>query len=120
MSFRRRAAALARVASLLSAVWTAVVAVYVLGWQATALARTGEWVPFPLSRVLTLAAIDEPMVYVTASVPQSPNPPSMVPNLLAWLLELPASGVLLFGAAVMLAVSGSLGNLEKELELSGE
>jgi hypothetical protein len=120
MSFRRRAAALARIATLLSAVWTALVATYVLGWQATALARTGEWIPFPLWRVFALAAFEEPMVYVTASVPRPGNSPSLLSSVAGWLLELPASGVLLFGAAIMLAVSGSLGTLEARLELGGE
>ena len=110
-------AALARITALLSAIWTALVAAFVLSWQGLSLIKTGEWDPFTISRVLDLAAIEYPRVYVIASSPDSEDTSH---DMIRWLLDLPASGFLFLVAAILLAFSMWVSSIEKQFAANEE
>jgi hypothetical protein len=113
-------AAFAKASALLTAIWTTMLAAYVLGWQALSLTTTGEWTPFPISHALAVAGLETRTVFTTASVARSDFEQTPISTFADALLDLPTSGLLLFGAAVLLAVSVSLGSIEQEIAASEE
>jgi hypothetical protein len=107
-----RIAAFARISALASAIWTSLFAAGIVGWQALVWTQTGEWRPLPISNVLAMADIGRPPICLTAS-----TNPSYVQLICAWLLDLPASGVLWAVAAVLVALSRSAALIEKKTGL---
>jgi hypothetical protein len=93
-----------KVAARISATGTLVLAGLILGWQVTSWILTDEWDPFPISRALSLAHLERPAIYVTASVSDSPSSFD-VQTIYDWFLDLPAGGFLLAVAAVLLGFS---------------
>jgi hypothetical protein len=104
-------AALLKIAALVSAIWTSLLAVVILGWQMVAWMLTGEWAPFSVSTALALAGHERPEIDVTGSTGPSS---SDVQRITDWLLDLPASGVLLAVAAILVAFSISAAAIERE------
>jgi hypothetical protein len=106
-----RAAGFLKIAALLSAIWTSLVAAIILGWQVRAWMLTEEWSPVPVSVVIALAGLERPAVFVTAS---SDRNHSDIQRITDWLLNLPTSGVLLAVAAILVAFSIAAASIEKE------
>jgi hypothetical protein len=96
------AATFLKFAALASATLTLAVAAIVLSWQARAWILTGEWSPFPISRVLALAGLDEIRATTTA------------PRIFDWGINLPASGFLLAVAAILIAFSVLAASVEEQ------
>lgn len=94
-----------KIAALISASGTFILAALILGWQVTSWIGTDEWNPFPISRALSLAHVERPAIYVTASVSDRPPPSLDVQAIYDWFLDLPAGGFLLAVAAVLLGFS---------------
>jgi hypothetical protein len=93
-----------KIAARISATVTLALAGLILGWQVTSWVRTGEWNSFPISSALSLAHLERPAIYVTASV--SDRPSSLdIQTIYDWFLDLPTSGFLLAVAAVLLGFS---------------
>ena len=96
-----------------SAIVTFILAGVILGWQVTSWILTDEWNPFPISRALSLAHLECPAIYVTAST--SDRPPAFdIQMIYDWLLDLPAGGFLLAVAAVLLGFSAIGASMEKQ------
>jgi hypothetical protein len=90
------AATFLKVAALACSFATLILAAIILSWQAGAWISTGEWSSFPIARVLALAGLDEPPAIQAASGIQM---------IVDWGLDLPASGLLLAVAAVLIGFS---------------
>jgi hypothetical protein len=102
-----------KIGARISAIGTFILAALILGWQVTSWIGTDEWYPFPISRALSLAHLEPPAIYVTASV--SDSPPSLdVQTIYDWFLDLPAGGFLLAVAAVLLGFSIIGASVEKQ------
>ena len=110
-----RIAAFVRIATLLSAIWTSLVAAPILGWQIVSWAFSGEWYPFPISRALALAGFGAPAIYETASSTER-APVDLTENqeILGWLLEFPTVGLLLVVAAIFFAFSKATASIQKQ------
>jgi len=93
-----------KIAARISAIGTLILAGLILGWQVTSWILTDEWEPFPISRALSLAHIERPVIYVTASVSDKPSSFD-VQTIYDWFLDLPAGAFLLAVAAVLLGFS---------------
>ena len=102
-----------KIAACISAIGTFILALLILGWQATLWVRTDEWNPFPISRALSLAHLERAAIYVTASVSDSPSSLNLQ-TIYDWFLDLPATGFLLAVAAVLLGFSTVGAFLEKQ------
>ena len=103
-----------KIVARISAIGTFILAGLILGWQVTSWIRTDEWSPFPISRALSLAHLERPAIYVTASVSDSPPPSLDVQKISDWFLDLPAGGFLLAVAAVLLSFSVVGAFIEKQ------
>jgi hypothetical protein len=102
-----------KIAARISAIGTLILAGLILGWQVTSWIRTDEWTPFPVSRALSLAHLERPAIYVTASAPDTP--PSLdFQTIYDWFLDLPAAGLLLAVAAVLLGFSIIGASIQKQ------
>jgi hypothetical protein len=99
------AATFLKVAALACSFATLVLAVIIVGWQARAWILTGEWSSFPISRVLALAGVDEPPAIQAATGIQM---------ILGWGLGLPASGLLLAVAAILIGFSVFAASVEEQ------
>jgi hypothetical protein len=82
-----------------------VLAAIILSWQAGAWISTGEWGSFPISRVLALAGLDEPPIQAATGIQM----------ILGWGLDLPASGLLLAVAAILIGFSVFAASVEEQL-----
>jgi hypothetical protein len=102
-----------KIAAGLSAIGTFFLAAIVLGWQVISWIRTDEWNPFPISSALSLAHLEPPAIYVTASVTDRPSSLD-VPTVYDWFLDLPAGGFLLAVAAVLISFSMIGASVEKQ------
>ena len=100
------AATFLKIAALACALVTLVLAAIVLSWQAGAWILTGEWGSFPISRVLALAGLDEsPAVHAATGVQR----------IFDWSLDLPAGGILLGVAAILIGFSVFAATIEEQL-----
>jgi hypothetical protein len=99
------AATFLKVAALASTFLTLVLAAIILSWQARAWILTGEWSPFPISRVIALAGFDDPPVIRAATGIQV---------IFDWALDLPASGFLLAVAAILTGFSVFAASVEEQ------
>src|SRR5215813_780436 len=95
-------AAFLKIAACISAIGTGVLAGVILGWQVISWFLTNEWDQFPISRALSLAHLERPAIYVTASASDRPPPSLDFQMIYDWFLNLPAGGFLLAVAAVLL------------------
>jgi hypothetical protein len=102
-----------KILARISAIVTFVLAGLILGWQVTSWILTDEWNPFPISRALSLAHLECPAIYVTASTSDRPSS-SDIQTIYDWLLDLPASGFLLAVVAVLLGFSAIGASMEKQ------
>src|SRR5262245_1844270 len=102
-----------KIAARISAIGTSLLAGLILGWQVTSWIQTDDWNPFPISRALSLAHLERPAIYVTASAPERPPPSLDFQMIYDWFLDLPAGGFLLAVAAVLVAFSIVGASLEK-------
>jgi hypothetical protein len=100
------AATFLKVAALACSFATFVLAAIILSWQAGAWILTGEWSSFPLSTVLALAGLDEPPAIQAAIGIQM---------IVDWSLDLPASGLLLAVAAILIGFSVFAASVEEQL-----
>src|SRR5882672_375924 len=62
-----------KISARISAIGTVILVRLILGWQVTSWILTDEWNPFPISRALSLAHLERPAIYVTASVSDRPK-----------------------------------------------
>lgn len=108
-----------KIAARSSAIGTVVLAGLILGWQVTSWIRTDEWNAFPISHALSLAHLERPAIYVTASVTDRPSAFD-IQTIYDWLLDLPASGLLLAVAAVLLGFSMIGASIEKRFAGTGQ
>jgi hypothetical protein len=99
------AARFLKVAALACAFVTLALAAIVLTWQAGAWILTGKWGTFPIARVLALAGLDEPPAIPAAAGIQT---------IFDWSLELPASGILLAVAAILIGFSVFAASVAKQ------
>ena len=107
-----------KITARISAVGTFVLAGLILGSQVTSWIRTDEWNPFPISRALSLAHLERPAVYITASLSDRPRPSLDFQTIYVWFLDLPAGGSLLAVAAVLLGFSVIGASVEKQFATS--
>jgi hypothetical protein len=102
-----------KIVARISAIGTFILAGLILGSQVKSWILTDEWDPFPISRALSLANIDRPAIYVTASVSDRPPPSLDFQTIYDWFLDLPAGGFLLVVVAVLLGFSIIGASMEK-------
>ncbi len=102
-----------KIVARISAMGTLVLAGLILGWQVRSWILTDEWDPFPISSALSLAHLERPAIYVTASVSDRPPPSLDLQTIYDWFLDLPASGFLLAVAVVLLGFSMVGASMEK-------
>ena len=107
-----------KITARISAIGTFVLAGLILGSQVTSWIRTDEWNPFPISRALSLAHLERPAVYITASLSDRPRPSLDFQTIYDWFLDLPAGGSLLAVAAVLLGFSVIGASVEKQFATS--
>lgn len=107
-----------KIAARLSAIGTVILAGLIVGWQVTSWFLTDDWSPFPISRALSLAHLERPAIYVTASVSDRPPPSFDFQAVCDWFLDLPAGGFLLAVAAVLLGFSMMGASVEKQQDVS--
>jgi hypothetical protein len=100
------AATFLKIAALACAFVTLVLAATILSWQAGAWILIGEWNSFPISRVLTLAGLDVPPAIQTTQGIQ------MIFNR---GLDLPAGGLLLTVAAILIGFSVFAARVEEQV-----
>jgi hypothetical protein len=116
-----RTAEFVRKATLLSAIWTLLMAAPIFAWQIVSWANTGEWTPFPISRVLELADLGPPAVYETASSTGASNVAVAghqgVPG---WFLEFPVIGILLAVAALFFIFTFAAASIQKKMAANSE
>ena len=99
---------------------TIILAGLIVGWQVTSWILTDDWNPFPISRALSLAHLERPAIYVTASVSDRPPPSFDFQAICDWFLDLPAGGFLLAVAAVLLSFSMVGASIEKQFDTTDE
>jgi hypothetical protein len=103
-----------KIVARISAIGTFILAGLILGWQVTSWILTDEWDPIPISRALSLAHLERPAIYVTASTTDRPPPSLDFQMIYDWFLDLPAGGFLLTVAAVLLGFSIIGASIEKQ------
>jgi len=101
-----------KIVASISAIGTGILAGVILGSQVTSWFLTNEWDPFPISRALSLAHLERPAIYVTASVSDRPSSFDFQ-TIYDWFLDLPAGGFLLTVAAVLLGFAMIGASMEK-------
>ena len=109
-------AAFLKIVARISAIGTFILAGLILGWQVTSWILTDEWNPFPISRALSLAHLEPPAIYVTASVSDRPPPSLDFQMIYDWFLDLPAGGFLLAVVGVLLGFSMIGASMEKRFD----
>jgi hypothetical protein len=109
-----------KISARISAIGTFMLAGLILGWQVSSWTLTHEWNPFPISRALSLAHLEGPAIYETASVSDRPPPSLDVQAIYDWFLDLPAGGFLLAAAAVLLSFSMVGASIEKQFNTTDE
>jgi hypothetical protein len=108
----------AKITALLSAAWTILCAVMIVGFQAASWIRNGVWDGYRLSSVLKSLKGDQNITYVTASADKFDAELTTKQAIADWLLGIPAIVPLLIVAALHLAFYLGLGSSKKKpLEL---
>src|SRR5215467_7505038 len=102
-----------KIAARIAAIGTLLLAGLSLGSRVTSCIGTDDWNPFPISRALSLAHLERPAVYVTASVSDRPSSFD-IQTIYDWFLGLPAGGFLFAVAAVLLGFSIIGASVEKQ------
>jgi hypothetical protein len=100
----------ARLTALLSAAWTILCALLLLGWQTMVWLRDDAWQSYTLATVIRNLHRTEDLTYVTASADRA-----RTEGVGDWLLDTPASAFLLIVAAMLLAFYLWLARAEKWL-----
>jgi hypothetical protein len=106
-AFQQRLVKLAKRVALLSAMWTAVCAVLIVGLQITCWVRNGVWDPYPLSAVISNRGGE-----FDASHAEEFHPAHRQ-EIVNWLLEVPTIVPLLLALALLFAFYIWLTTLEK-------
>lgn len=99
------AATFLKIAALGSAIGTLTLAALIFSWQAGSWILTGERSSFPISRVLALAGLHEPSAIHATTDTQ---------RMFGWLLDLPASALLLAAAAILVGFVVFAASVEKQ------
>jgi hypothetical protein len=99
------AATFLKVAALGCAFITLLLAAVILSYQGRAWILTGEWSSFPVSRVVALAGLEEPPVN---------RAPTGIQMMFDWGRDLPASGLLLAVAAILIGFSVFAASIEEQ------
>jgi hypothetical protein len=103
----------AKMTALLSAVWTLLVAVLIVGRQATSWLQHGVWDPYPLSSVINGLEKDRGSAYITASSGRPATEVTILQGTTDWLLEIPAIAALLIASVLLLFFYSGLLVIEK-------
>ena len=114
MSVFQRVLKFAKVTALLSAVWTILCAVMIVGMQVTSWLGNGVWDTYRLSSILKKLKSDQNITYVTASAHKFETELTIKQVIADWLLGIPAIVPLLIVAALYLAFYLRLAAIEKE------
>ncbi len=112
-AFQQRLVRYAKITALLSAVWTILCAVLIVGWQVTSWLQNGVWDAYPLSSVIKSLENDQAVSYVTASSDKFETKLMDKQVMADWLLEIPAIVALLIASALLLAFYMRLTVIEK-------
>jgi hypothetical protein len=102
-SFEQPLLGFAKISALLSAVWTALCAVLLIGWQVTSWLYTGVWDAYPLSSVVNSLKSDGGNTYITASSAKIEPELTTTQEMVDWLLEIPTIVALLIALSLLLA-----------------
>jgi hypothetical protein len=100
-SFEQTLLRSAKIAALLSAVWTILCAVLLIGSQVTTWLHTGAWDAYPISSAINNLKNDGVNTYVTASSDKPELTSTQV--MVDWLLEIPTIVALLIALSSLLA-----------------
>jgi hypothetical protein len=109
LASRQRLVRFAKMTALLSAAWTILVAILIVGRQATSWLQDGVWESYPLSSVISSLEKGQGSTYTTASA----DKPAAISGTLDWLLEIPAIVPLLIASVLLLAFYSRLTTIEK-------
>jgi hypothetical protein len=104
---------LAKLATALSAMLTALCAAFVIGLQAFIFLKSGTWDWYRLSEFVDQLNSGRHDIYTTASFRATPAQPTIEQEAIAWLREMPVVAVLLFALVLLFAFRRYLVILEK-------
>jgi hypothetical protein len=113
LAFQQGLVRFAKMTALLSAVWTLLVAVLIVGRQATSWLQYGVWDPYPLSSVINSVEKDRGSAYMTASSGRTATEVTILQGMTDWLLEIPAIVPLLIASVLLLVFYSGLLVIEK-------
>src|SRR5262245_41049958 len=94
----------ARATALLSAAWTILIAVLLVGRQVSSWFQTGDWEEYPLSWAINDLKRTQDSTYTTASANGDATELTTAQEMLGWLLDIPAVVPLLVAAALLLVL----------------
>ena len=103
---------LAKIATLVAAVWTTSYVVLIVGWQASVFLSEGDWPAVSIKFVLNELAYGRAAIYETAATRGIGG--SHLPSAFNELLQLPAIVPLLFAAALLTVFYLWLSQTEKQ------
>jgi hypothetical protein len=101
-AFQRRLVKFAKITALLSAVWTALCAVMLAGWQVTSWLQNGVWDAYPLASVIKNLKGEQGVTYATTSSDELKTEPINIHGIYDWVLEIPAIAPLLIALGPVL------------------
>jgi hypothetical protein len=114
LSAFQRVVKFAKTAALLSAVWTVLCAMLVVGFQVTFWVRNDVWDAYRISSVIKSLEGDRAVRYVTASVDNFESEVTIRHMIAEWLLGMPAIVPLLIVAALQVAFYLRLAGIDKD------
>ena len=109
MSAFQRLVRFAKTTALLSAVWTILCAVLIVGWQVVSWLQNGVWEPYSLSSIIKGLQGNQDITYATASANKS-----VTGGITDWLLEIPAILPFLIASTLLLTFYTWLATIEKK------
>ena len=113
LAFQQGLVRFATMTALLSAVWTILVAVLIVGRQATSWLQNGVWETYSLSSVINDLKKDQGSTYTTASSDRTASELTIMQGAPDWLLEIPAIVPLLIASVLLLVFYSRLVVIEK-------
>ena len=113
LAFQQGLVRFATMTALLSAVWTILVAVLIVGRQTTSWLQNGVWETYSLSSVINGLKKDQGSTYTTASSDRTASELTIMQGAPDWLLEIPAIVPLLIASVLLLVFYSRLVVIEK-------
>jgi hypothetical protein len=113
LAFQQGLVRFAKMTALLSAVWTLLVAVLIVGRQTTSWLQHGVWDPYPISAVINGLEKDRGSAYIMASSGRAATEVTILQGTTDWLLEIPAIAPLLIASVLLLVFYSGLLVIEK-------